>query len=82
MPTDLSSDPSICGVGYVREQHFSFLFVQTFNRRTHVNLLKYWSSSFQDGPHTFLAVFGKYRFRNKFDVSFRIVFREKSNRIA
>ncbi|WP_420890310.1 hypothetical protein [Leptospira weilii] len=29
IPTDLSSDPSICGVGYVREQHFSFLFAQT-----------------------------------------------------
>ncbi|EMN92318.1 hypothetical protein LEP1GSC108_2732 [Leptospira weilii str. UI 13098] len=24
IPTDLSSDPSICGVGYIREQHFSF----------------------------------------------------------
>ncbi|EMN89502.1 hypothetical protein LEP1GSC108_4967 [Leptospira weilii str. UI 13098] len=30
IPTDLSSDPSICGIGYVREQHFSFLFAQTF----------------------------------------------------
>ncbi|WP_155722661.1 hypothetical protein [Leptospira weilii] len=25
-----------CGVGYVREQHFSFLLAQTFKRRTHV----------------------------------------------
>ncbi|WP_269085590.1 hypothetical protein [Leptospira weilii] len=24
IPTDLSSGPSICGVGYIREQHFSF----------------------------------------------------------
>ncbi|EKR66006.1 hypothetical protein LEP1GSC036_0683 [Leptospira weilii str. 2006001853] len=40
IPTDLSSDPSICGVGYVREQHFSFLFAQTFLGRTHVKKRK------------------------------------------
>ncbi|OMI17493.1 hypothetical protein BUQ74_09790 [Leptospira weilii serovar Heyan] len=38
IPTDLSSDPSIC-VGLVMlEQHFSFLFIQTFLRRTHVKI--------------------------------------------
>ncbi|EMM73898.1 hypothetical protein LEP1GSC038_2167 [Leptospira weilii str. 2006001855] len=36
IPTDLSLDPSIWWVGSVREQHFSSLFAQTFNRRTHV----------------------------------------------
>ncbi|OMI17521.1 hypothetical protein BUQ74_09960 [Leptospira weilii serovar Heyan] len=38
IPTDLSSDPSICGVDYIRDQHFSFLFAQTFLAQTHVQI--------------------------------------------